>query len=276
MSDSNNGTANDPACFTLAVDQHRSTPANIDQSLTRISAQARTASAANADLLVVPEASLTGYNIPLATALSVAVSLDSATTEKLQALCQQADIALAYGYIEREGDTLFNAVHVIDSSGNSIAHYRKCHLWGELDRTLFEAGAQFSPVFALSGWQLGLLICYDIEFPEAVRHLALQGAELIVAPTALMQPWTFVADHITRVRAAENQVYFAYANFCGSEYDIDYVGHSCIVGPDGYDVARADSSPTLLQATLTKQAIVNIRTNLPYHRDRRPDLYTLN
>lgn len=276
MSDSSNGGTDSQAKLTLAIHQHRSTPAALNQSLARIGIQAHKAAADQADLLVVPEASLTGYNMPLNTAQSVAVSRNSATTEKIQSICQQANIAIAYGYIERAGNSLFNSVHVIDSSGNSTAHYRKCHLWGELDRKLFKAGNNFSPVFHLSGWQLGLLICYDIEFPEASRHLALQGAELIVAPTALMHPWTFVADHITRVRAAENQVYLAYANFCDSENDIDYVGRSCIVGPDGCDLARADSTPTLLQATLNKQAILDIRAKLPYHRDRRPALYKLN
>lgn len=274
MSDSSNKAVDDDVSFTLAVGQHASTPNAIDKSLARMSKLAHQV-CDSAELLLLPEASLTGYNLPLHTAQSVAVSRDSATTDEIRSICQQSQLAIAYGYIERDGDALFNSVHVIDASGESRAHYRKCHLWGELDRRLFIAGSGFSPVFQLSGWQLGLLICYDIEFPEAVRHLALQGAELIIAPTALMAPWTFVAKHVTRVRAAENQVYFAYANFCDSEEDVDYVGLSCIIGPDGDDRARADSKPALIQATLNKQSINQIRANLPYHRDRRPELYTL-
>lgn len=257
----------------LAIGQHAPTPNAIDLSLLRIDNLAEQASS-SADLLVLPEASLTGYNVPLDVAKSVALSRHGKTTDAIQSICQRSNIAIAYGYIERDGESLFNSVHVISASGDSVAHYRKCHLWGELDRRLFDAGTSFSPVFTLLGWQLGLLICYDIEFPESVRHLTLQGAELIIAPTALMQPWTFVAKHMTRVRAAENQVYFAYANYCGSEEEIDYLGQSCIVGPDGSEMARAGSSPTLIQATLTKQAIHDIRVELPYHDDRRPELYS--
>lgn len=257
----------------LAILQHRPTPADIEQSLARMEQAAATAAADGVQLLVCPEASLTGYNIALATAQSVAVARDGETTDRIRALCQRHAIALAYGYIERDGEQLFNAVNVIDASGERIAHYRKTHLWDDLDRTLFSAGQDFSPVFELHGWNIGLLICYDIEFPECSRHLALHGAELIVAPTALMAPWTFVADVITRARAAENQVYFAYANYCGPEGELQYVGRSCIIGPDGEEVARAADQPELLSATLTRQAISDIRQKPPYHKDRRPELY---
>lgn len=275
MSDSNVVESSNRTSLRLAIGQHAPTPADVKQSLHRMDALATQVSD-SADLLVLPEASLTGYNVPLDVARSVAVARHSETTDAIQAICQRSSTAIAYGYIERDADSLFNSVHVIDSSGASIAHYRKCHLWGDLDRNLFEAGNSFTPVFTLLGWQLGLLICYDIEFPEAVRHLTLQGAELIIVPTALMTPWTFVAEHMSRSRAAENQVYFAYANYCGSEHDIDYVGLSCIVGPDGEDVARAGTVPTLLQATLTKESISDIREQVPYLRDRRPELYSIN
>ncbi|MFK7862437.1 MAG: carbon-nitrogen hydrolase family protein [Granulosicoccus sp.] len=275
MSDSNIDNADASESLRLAVAQHVPTPNAVEQSLQRIDNLATQASD-SADLLLLPEASLTGYNVSLDIARLVAVSRSSDCTETIQTICQRANMAIAYGYIERDGETLFNAVHVIDASGNSVAHYRKCHLWGELDQRLFTAGNSLSPVFTLHGWQLGLLICYDVEFPEAVRHLTLQGAQVIIAPTALMQPWTFVAEHMSRVRAAENQVYFAYANYCGSENDIDYVGLSCIVAPDGDDMARAGSHPELLQATLTRAAISDIRALVPYHVDRRPELYSLN
>ncbi|ASJ75233.1 carbon-nitrogen hydrolase family protein [Granulosicoccus antarcticus] len=259
--------------FTLAVHQHVPTPADVDTSIARIQQISEQAAASGADLLLVPEASLTGYNLPLDTARTVAVERDSKTTARLQAICQQHGIALSYGYIERDGEHLFNSVNVIDSSGSNIAHYRKTHLWGGLDRSLFQAGTEYAPTFKLNGWNLGLLICYDIEFPESARHLALQGVDIILAPTALMTPWTFVADLVTRVRAAENQVYFAYANYCGPEADLDYVGRSCIIGPDAQELARADCTPQLLLATLNKQAIDNVRRELPYHADRRPELY---
>lgn len=259
--------------FTLALHQHAPTPADIDASLSRIETALQSSAEKNADMLLVPEASLTGYNISLETAHAVAVELDSPTTQELQMLCQRHNVALTYGFIEKDGPNLFNTAQVIDSSGQLVTHYRKTHLWGDLDRTLFKPGNSYSKVIEINGWKLGLLICYDIEFPENVRHYALNGCELLLAPTALMKPWTFVARHIARVRAAENQLYFAYANYCGAESTIEYVGNSCIVAPDGEDLARAADEPELLVATLTRQGIKDIRRELPYHRDRRPELY---
>lgn len=259
--------------FTLALHQHAPTPADINASLSRIAIALETSAEKKAHMLLVPEASLTGYNIPLETAQAVAVERNGQTTEKLQTLCQRHNVALTYGFIERVGADLFNSVQIIDSSGELITHYQKTHLWGELDRGLFKPGNRYSKIVEINGWKLGLLICYDIEFPENVRHYALNGCELILAPTALMTPWTFVARHTARVRAAENQLYFAYANYCGAEGSIDYVGNSCIVAPDGEDLARAEHEPTLLVATLSKQSITDIRGKLPYHRDRRPELY---
>ena len=260
--------------FTLALLQHDPTPAAVNTSITRIAKSLEDSSANNADMLVVPEASLTGYNIPLDTALSVAVERESTTTEQLQALCQKTATALTYGFIEREGKHLYNTVQIIDASGDIKTHYRKTHLWGELDRSLFQPGDTYSDVVDINGWKIALLICYDIEFPENARHHALNGCELLLVPTALMTPWTFVARHMARVRAAENQLYLAYANYCGAENTIDYVGNSCIVGPDGEDLARATNKPAQLYATLSKSAIEQIRKKLPYHQDRRPELYS--
>ena len=259
--------------LTIALHQHIPTPADLESSIQRIRTVAEEASAEGAQLLLVPEASITGYNIPLSSAKAVALERDGATCDSLRSIAQQFGITLAYGYIERKDNDLFNAVHVIDATGTSMSHYRKTHLWGDLDRKLFRAGDEFAPVFDFHGWRVGLLICYDIEFPETVRHLALAGCDLVLAPTALMTPWTFVADHMTRVRAAENQIYLAYANYCGSENDIDYVGCSCIVGPDGEILTRASTEPALLVETLSLEAISTIRQSLPYHQDRRPELY---
>jgi len=229
--------------------------------------------AQGSQMLLVPEASLTGYNITLSEARRVALRADGQTSEKLAAACRQYNIALAYSFIERDNNQLYNSVQVIDCNGERITHYRKTHLWGQLDRRLFTAGDNLAPVFELSGWRFGLLVCYDVEFPETSRRLALEGAEIILVPTALMTPWAFVAEHMIRVRAAENQLFVAYANYCGTENGIRYEGLSCIVSPAGNDLSRAEGAPICLTAELKRSALEEIRAVLPYHRDRRPELY---
>ena len=260
--------------FTISVLQHIPEPANIPAALQRLETTAAQASADGCQLLVVPECSITGYNQSLESMQQVAITSDGDTTDSIAAICRQHNIAIAYGFAERADDQFFNCVQIIDAQGNIAAAYRKSHLWGDLDRTLFSEGNTLSPVVEINGWKLGLLICYDVEFPENARALALEGAELIVVPTGLMQPWREVAERVVPVRAYENQVYIAYCNYCGAEGDIIYEGRSCIAGPDGADLDRAEKKPALLTATLSKESITRCREALPYHRDRRPALYT--
>lgn len=266
-------TMNSSDTFKLALLQHEPTPCDVAASIRRIEKYLIASTEQESDLLLVPEASLTGYNISIQEAQSIATERDSDTTEELQKLCQEHSTALTYGFIERDGNDLYNTVQVIDSNGERLTHYRKTHLWGDLDRTLFVAGNQFSDLIEVQGWKIGLLICYDIEFPECARHYAIRGCDLLLAPTALMSPWTYVADQVAPVRAAENQMYVAYANYCGFENQIEYVGRSCIVAPTGQDLARAQTQTTLLSASLSKKAIEDIRSKIPYHTDRRPELY---
>ena len=259
--------------LSIAVLQHVPAPGDTTAALQRIENFAIKAVNAGCSLLLVPECSVTGYNQSLSAMQQVALSHGDDTQTAIAELCRQHGLSIAYGFAEKDNETYYNTVQLISETGELTGKYRKTHLWGELDRELFTQGTELSPVCTINGWQIGLLICYDIEFPEAARALALAGAELILVPTGLMHPWRDVAERVVPVRAYENQLYIAYCNYCGAEADLDYEGRSCIVGPDGSDHARAEKSPVLLTATLTRTAIEQNRQALPYHRDRRPGLY---
>ena len=260
------------ATIDLALLQHAPAPPDVEAALVRLDEAARQAAAGGASLLVCPEAGLTGYNLSREAAGAVAERAGGEAFERAAGICRRHRIALLYGFIERDGEVLRNTVQLIDRDGRSLARYRKTHLWGDLDRSLFEAGDDLAPLVELDGWRIGLLICYDVEFPETVRRLALEGADLVLVPTALMRPFTFVADHLVRVRAAENGVFLAYANAAGEENGLDYLGRSAIIGPDGEELARAGERPVLLHARLEHGALRSARETLPYLRDRRAEL----
>ncbi|KPA99072.1 carbon-nitrogen hydrolase family protein [Pseudomonas asplenii] len=227
-----------------------------------------------ADVLVLPEMFLTGYNIGAEAVAALAQARDGAAAQHIAALARAANIAIAYGYPERAEDgNLYNAVQLIDARGNSLCNYRKTHLFGDLDHAMFSAGPDEFPVVELNGWKLGLLICYDVEFPENTRRLALAGAELILVPTANMVPFDFVADVTIRARAFENQCYVAYANYCGHEEDIQYCGQSSIAAPDGSRIAHAGLDEALIIGTLDRAAMQQSRASNRYLLDRRPALY---
>jgi predicted amidohydrolase len=231
----------------------------------------RKAAAQGVGLVIFPELFLSGYNAGAAIA-DLAEPADGPSAKAIGALAACNGAAVLYGYPEREGRRIYNSAQLIDGSGRSIANYRKTHLYGRWERRVFTPGEALVTA-RVAGLRIGILICYDVEFPEAVRALALAGAELVAVPTALVQPFDVVARTLVPARAMENQLYVAYAGLCGSEGELGYCGLSCIVGPDGRDLARAGRRPGLFCAAIDSAAIAASRRLNPYLRDRRPGLY---
>jgi predicted amidohydrolase len=230
--------------------------------------------AKGADLLVLPEMFMTGYNIGAEAVSTLAEVYNGEWAQQIGRIAKTAGLAIVYGYPERTADgQIYNAVQLIDSHGERRCNYRKTHLFGDLDRSMFSAGGDEVPVVELNGWKLGFLICYDLEFPENTRRLALAGAELILVPTANMIPFDFVADVTVRARAFENQCYVAYANYCGHEGDIHYCGQSSIAAPDGSRIAQAGLDEALIVGELDRQLMIDSRAANHYLSDRRPELY---
>ncbi|KAF1028604.1 MAG: (R)-stereoselective amidase [Pseudomonas sp.] len=247
-------------------------PLDVAGNLKRLQCIAQEAS--GADLLVLPEMFLTGYNIGAEAVGALAEAQDGPSAQAIAALAKHARVAILYGYPERSADgRVFNAVQLIDANGQRLCNYRKTHLFGDLDHSMFSAGNDDIALVQLNGWTLGFLICYDLEFPENARRLALAGAELILVPTANMVPFDFVADVTVRARAFENQCYVAYANYCGQEDQIQYCGQSSLAAPDGQRIARAGLDEALIVGTLSRQAMADSRAANRYLQDRRPELY---
>jgi predicted amidohydrolase len=258
----------------VAVQQAASVAGDVAANLGRIAHDARRAADAGAALLVCPEMALTGYDIGAAAVQSLAEPADGASAHAVARIAQQAGIAIVYGYPEGGAPgEVFNAAQCISAGGERLANHRKTHLFGSLDRAVFAEADHASAVFMLGGWRIGLLICYEVEFPENTRRLALAGAELVVVPTANMREFDFVATTLVPTRAYENQCFVVYANHCGHEGGTDYGGLSSIVAPDGRCLAAAGREGELLLADLDRAALEASRARLPYLADRRPALY---
>ena len=261
-----------PKHTKIAVYQGDSQHGGIAGSLAVMRKKAIFAAIQGAGLVIFPEMFLTGYNIGDAV-FKLAEPSDGPSAATVGKIARETGVALLYGYPERSGDRIFNSACLVNAAGERIANYRKTHLYGSEENRMFRQGDSLL-VAELDGLKVGILICYDIEFPEAVRALALAGAELIAVPTALIQPFDIVARTLVPARAFENQVYVAYAGMCGREGGIGYCGLSCIVGPDGQDLARAGTGPALLFADIDPAAISRGRRSNPYLSDRHPELYS--
>jgi predicted amidohydrolase len=250
--------------LTLAVMQCASLPLQVEANLQRLEAAAARARAAGAHVLLTPEMFLTGYSIGAEAVQALAQPRDGGYAQAVTRIAVTHQIAIVWGYPEREADgALFNAAQWTSAQGTAVLHYRKTHLYGALDRAQFSAGmvnADISQLATLHGWRVGLLICYDVEFPENTRRLALAGADCVLVPTANMDRYDFVPRTLVPARAFENQMVLAYANYCGPEGKLRYGGLSSIVDALGQPLALAGRDESLLFATLTPEALAHARS----------------
>ena len=258
-------------CMKIALYQGPGVFKNPQGGFTHLHEQAAKAKAGGAELLLLPEMYLSGYNIGPEAARRHAITAEGLAPAREAA--KSLRIALAFGYPELVDGKVANAATLIGPGGDILLNYRKTHLFGDLDRGMFsQPGTEF-PVAVLNGAKIGLLICYDIEFPEPARRLALAGAEIILVPTAVMEPYDQVARHVIPTRAYENQAYVAYANHSGAENGLGYIGLSSICGPNGAVLAMAGTAEEMLFADTDSAHQKTVRQADPFFTDRRPALY---
>ncbi|MGV4887713.1 carbon-nitrogen hydrolase family protein [Streptomyces viridosporus] len=255
-----------------ALLQSSGRPGSVVENLKVLDEAAGRAAAAGAGLLVTSEMFLTGYAIGDDIA-RLAEPADGDAADAVAETAARHGLAVAYAYPERAGDAVFNSVQLVCADGTRLANYRKTHLFGRFERDHFTPGDRPVVQAELNGLTVGLLICYDVEFPENARAHALAGTDLLLVPTALMHPFPFVAESVVPVRAFENQMYVAYVNRVGREGEFEFVGLSTLAGPDGIARARAGRAEELVLADADPVFLAASRENNPYLEDRRPGLH---
>ena len=234
-----------------------------------------------ARLVVLPELVTSGYVFAdLAEARARAEALDGPTVRLLAELSAAHGVVLVAGFCERsDGERPFNSLVVLDR-GELVSCYRKTHLWGS-EKDVFAAGDAPAPVVDTSAGRLAAMICYDLEFPEMVRDVALRGAQVVVAPSNWPQnspPAGERAPEVVKAQAgaAVNRVFVVVADRCGRERGVDWIGGSVICDVEGYPVAGpADGGETVLVAELdlTRADDKSLGAWNDAVADRRPDLY---
>ncbi|MFE7436501.1 carbon-nitrogen hydrolase family protein [Streptomyces tendae] len=255
-----------------ALLQSSGRPGSTAENLKVLDEAAGRAAAAGAALLVTSELFLTGYAIGDDIG-ALAEPADGDAADAVAEITGRHGLAIAYGYPERAGERVHNSVQLISADGTRLAGYRKTHLFGCFERDHFTPGEQPVVQAELNGVTVGLMICYDVEFPENVRAHALAGTDLLLVPTAQMHPFQFVAESVVPVRAFENQMYVAYVNRVGHEGEFEFVGLSTLAGPDGIARARAGRTEELVLADVDAAFLAASREANPYLLDRRPGLY---
>jgi predicted amidohydrolase len=231
----------------LALWQGNSPAADLDLACSQAEAALQSASVMGAAALVLPEIWLQGYNQPNIPARALA--LDSAPLQRLATAAKRQQTALVVGYAERDGDRVYNSAACFGPDGTLVANHRKLQLYGPRERAIYAPGDAYT-TFRLDRELAAILICYDVEFAPHIKALADRDVTTILVPTANMTPFTHVVRHTVPAMAANHGVAIVYANYCGGEGDLTYVGGSLITGPHGEILAQAGETPALLVAEM--------------------------
>ncbi|OGO17608.1 MAG: hypothetical protein A2Z14_17060 [Chloroflexi bacterium RBG_16_48_8] len=234
-----------------------------------------------AKVLVFPECALTGYGLSLDEAEAFSESIPGPTTDRISEACRDTDCLVAVGMMEKDqGGGIYNAAVLLGADG-VLGKYRKTHLpFLGVDRFLSQ-GTSIQDPFDTSAGKLGLLICYDLRFPEPIRVLALKGAQVVLLPTAWPNTATLYPEFMAQSRSAENCLYLIAANRIGEERGTRYLGRSVIVGMNGEKLAEgtkdkeeillAEIDPSL--SNDKKRIFTPGEYELNLFKDRRPELY---
>ena len=227
----------------------------------------------DADLVVFPELFLSGYT--LSDIDELAVQMDSPELERVTDMARESSTAVIFGAPERISGGIANSAFCVDEQGTIAAVYRKVQLYGGEESEAFVAGNDLL-IVELCGLKMGIMICFDVEFPEVARSLARVGAEMLVTISANMEP--FGNDHaiFSSARALENGLPHAYVNQVGPGEKLTFVGGSTVVSPDGEIYAQASPSEEEILSVRLHPAKSNLREDyLSQLRSPMPSVRTV-
>ncbi len=245
---------------------------NTEANLVSVREMLGTAKAKGADLAVLPEMWSCGFdNAQLA---DHARNTPEILAEMLE-LAKQHQMVIAGSMPESEGKDIFNTMYVADRNGNPAGSYRKVHLFSVTGEEKYFAPGRSPVICRTSLGDLGLMICYDLRFPELCRTLVLKGATAVIVsaqwPKIRIHRW----DILAQARAIENQIYLIACNRCGKENSTVFGGHSLIVDPMGEVLAMAGEETCVQYAEIDPKCVAEARKIMPSLRERMPEAYEI-
>ncbi len=232
-----------------------------------------------ADIVVFPELSLTGY-LTRDLTYDLAEAIPGPSVDSLEKFAEKEKIHIVFGMLERSErarGVIYNTAVLLGPEG-FIGKYRKMHLPTHSvfeEKRYFRPGYQL-PVFDTDIGRLGLIICYDIFFPEISRLLRLKGAQFIICISASPAVRRKFFEVFTAARAMENTVFLAYTNLVGIEDGLQFWGGSRIIAPSGRVIAQAKhDEEDLVAGEVDYTDLERVETFVPTLRDLRPEFFSL-
>lgn len=226
------------------------------------------------DVLVLPETWNTGF-FPHDNLESFCDADGQRVKAEIGALAKQFAVNIVAGSVSNLRDgKVYNTAMVFDRTGACIASYDKTHLFTPMGEDDYYTPGDHVCRFTLDGVSCGVIICYDIRFPELTRTLTVPGLDVLFVVSQWPKIRTFHLRSLTTARAIENQMFVVCCNSCGKAGETVYGGSSAIIDPWGETIALAEEQETRITAELNLSVIQNIRESINVFRDRRPELYS--
>jgi len=226
------------------------------------------------DIIVAPEMWNTGYALDRIEELA---DPEGRRTLKLIAgFCRKYRICVLAGSIaERGKDGVRNVSYLFDRDGSVFCRYAKIHLFPLMDEPGHLRAGDGIALAELEGFTAGIMICFDLRFPELARRLAAEGVRVLFVPAQWPHPRMHHWRMLLMARAIENQIWTVGCNRVGESGGTRFFGHSMVVDPWGEIVAEAGEEETILTVRIDLGAVEEARKRLPVWECRRPDLYGL-
>lgn len=235
---------------------------DIDKNMGKIDKFVKEAYRYEVELLIFPELANTGYILDSKKEKKLAEKSDGKFVWKIKEYSKKYKMHIIAGYLEKEDEKFYNSIVFTDDNGKILANYRKRYLWKK-ENILFEKGSETVVVDTEFG-KIGLAICYDMEFPEPSREMALKGAKLICAPSCFSKRAENRWDIEMNANALFNLLFVAGANIV----DRYCCGKSKIIGPDGLNIVEASNYlEELVMADIDFSEVDEIREKIPYFKD---------
>lgn len=223
-----------------------------------------------ADIAVLPELFSCGFDNEN---IGIHARRTPETLEKMTKFARATSMALAGTLPQAEGNQVFNTLYFIDRDGDIKGAYQKLHLFRLTLEHQFYTQGNRACVIETSFGPVGLMVCYDLRFPELARQLFLDGARLFIVSAQWPTPRKTHWQTLIRARAIENQSYFICSNRTGTDGDLEFPGCSSIVDPLGEVVAEAGDDARGIMAKIDMEAVDRARELIPVKEDRRKDIY---
>ncbi len=228
-------------------------------------------------IICLPELSTTGFALNNYKKLAEVIP-GGRTTAKIQEWAIEHSVHIITSYIEEERGQYFNCAVIINSQGELIHKYRKIHLFPlkPMAESLFFTPGEFpsdKSVIDINGMKVGLMICFDVRYPEISRRLALDGAECLIYLAEFPQPRDNVWTDLLKARAIENQLFVVGVNRVGGYDQVEYFGKSVVIDPLGNVLKTGSTEEEILTQTLDPTILIEARKFIPTLDLRRPNQY---